>query len=149
VACYLAQNGELELRSVIRKLWHQRKSVWLPAIDENKERLLQFCEYTPSTKLVNNRFGIPQPDTNQNISIEPKHLDVVLVPLVAFDKDLNRLGMGGGYYDTTFRFIKQDKFAETKLLGMAYDFQEVEQVPVEKWDMPLDDIIVVPTDSSR
>ena len=71
-----------------------------------------------------------------------RQLDVVIAPLVAFDESLNRLGMGGGYYDRTFAFRKRARVLRRPvLIGVAYSFQRVDRLQPENWDVPLDVVI--------
>ena len=67
---------------------------------------------------------------------EPDEVDLVIVPLVAFDENGNRIGHGGGYYD---RFLK--KYPRAKKIGLAYELQKIDEVPAEPHDVPLDAVI--------
>ena len=81
-----------------------------------------------------NKYGIPEPET-QNI-VYP---DVLLVPLVAFDKNLNRLGYGGGYYDRLIAKISKKK--KIIKIGLALSIQEVDEISINKYDQRLDYIV--------
>ena len=71
-------------------------------------------------------------------SVQPDALDLVLTPLVAFDAQKNRIGMGGGYYDRTFSFLEQKPDAiKPVLAGLAFERQRVEKIPSNPWDIPL------------
>ena len=90
-----------------------------------------------------NRFGIKEPISTDIINAD--QLDILFMPLVGFDKDKNRIGMGGGFYDRTLAFKKQQKMAKNpKLIGLAFDCQQVEQLEVQEWDVPLD-VIITPS----
>ena len=84
--------------------------------------------------LVINKFGIPEP-----ISEMVKYPDVLLVPLVAFDKNFNRIGYGGGFYDRYIKKIRNQKKVLT--IGFAYSFQKVKKIPTNNYDIKLDFII--------
>ena len=84
--------------------------------------------------LAVNKFGIPEP-----ISKMVKYPDVLLVPLVAFDNDYNRVGYGGGFYDRYIKKIRKRKKVIT--IGFAYTFQKVNKIPINKYDIKLDFII--------
>lgn len=89
--------------------------------------------------MVCNRFGIPEPRRSQR-RLPPWLLQLVLMPLVGFDKRGGRLGMGGGFYDTTFAFKHQKMGARPTLIGLAHACQEVESLPLAHWDVPLNAI---------
>ncbi len=97
-----------------------------------------FSKYTSHQQLLKNKFGILEPTSNQVIRAD--ELNVCFVPLVAFNRQGVRLGMGGGYYDRYFQHNKDNK-NPTKLIGIAYDFQESDTITAESWDIPLDIII--------
>lgn len=91
-----------------------------------------------------NQYGIKEPCLRTNKTILSKQLNLVLLPLVAFDAQGNRMGMGGGYYDRTFAFKNQHQNkigTKPKLLGLAHECQQVEQLPIESWDIPLQGIL--------
>lgn len=141
IGAYLANNGEIDLTFLIKNLWKQRHKCYLPRLHHQQARQMDFIRYQPNSRLLPNRFGILEP-CNQKHQIALKKLDIVLVPLVAFDAYGNRLGMGGGYYDHTFRHYKQRFNRQApKLIGVAHSFQQVAQLTAYHWDIPLDAII--------
>ena len=99
---------------------------------------LLFLHYTPETPLVHNRFNILEPELDVRHVLPLGSLDVVLTPLVAFDSAGQRLGMGGGFYDRT---LQNWQHRGPYPIGLAHDCQQVEQVPVEHWDIPLPEIV--------
>ncbi len=139
IAAYLPNDGEMDLRPLIRRLWKSGKLCYLPVL--NAERLW-FMPYRPHTRLRSNRFGIPEP------VLAPRHrwprqtLDLVLAPLVAFDGRGNRLGMGGGYYDRTFAYLaSRSHWHRPLVVGVAYSFQRVHTLPAHPWDVPLHGVV--------
>jgi 5-formyltetrahydrofolate cyclo-ligase len=112
------------------------KYFYLPILQGNEAPLL-FAPFSNQSEWLNNRFEIPEPVYKKSELITADALDLVLMPLLGFDKQGNRLGMGGGFYDRTFAFKKQ-KNSKPTLMGIAYDFQEVESLKAEDWDIPLD-----------
>jgi len=136
VALYIPADGELDPRPVTEQLWKMGKRCYLPVLHPSQERQLWFVEYTPDALLKPNRFGIPEPDHRQAQRIAANLLDIVLLPLVGFDRQGGRLGMGGGFYDTTFAFHKGKK-TKPYLLGIAHACQEVESLEMADWDIPL------------
>lgn len=136
VALYLSNDGEMDLAPVIQNLWQRKKEVYLPVLHPFYPGKLAFIRYEPSTRMSKNRFGIAEPDFRYGKKVSARFLDLVCLPLVGFDKRGNRLGMGGGFYDRSFAF-KKDQHRRPKLVGCAYAFQRVDLLPVESWDIPL------------
>ena len=88
------------------------------------------------TELTLNRFGIWQPLSGRSLDV--CELDVVVTPLVAFDQNGNRIGMGGGYFDRTFAFLRhRDNWLRPKLIGVAFECQQVEEISPNPWDIRL------------
>ena len=101
---------------------------------------MQFLEITPETDLVPNRFGLLEPVDGE--SATARMLDIVFTPLAAYDADGHRIGMGGGYFDTTFAFLKHRAFSfRPKLIGLAFDCQRVEKIASNPWDIRLFSIV--------
>src|SRR5690606_17683083 len=96
---------------------------------------------TPNTKFVKNKFGILEPDFKRTKYLPKKNLSLVFMPLVAFDKAGNRMGMGGGFYDRSFAYKAKLKQSKPKLIGLAHAFQELEYLPTEEWDIPLEGVL--------
>ena len=140
VAAYLAFNGEMDPAPVLAQAWDMGKNCYLPILAP--EKTLKFVLYNEGDPLIENHYGIPEPYTDPEKIIAPEDLDLVIVPLVGFDVDGNRLGMGGGYYDKTFAFTKASS-SETLpfLTGIAYEFQNMSQLDKEPWDVPLNMIV--------
>ena len=86
-----------------------------------------------------NKYGIFEPHLNVQNVLPLEQLDVIFTPLVAFDKQGNRLGMRGGFYDRTLQHWQQQRFIP---VGLAHQCQQVDALPVESWDMPLERIFV-------
>jgi 5-formyltetrahydrofolate cyclo-ligase len=139
IALYLANDGEMDPIVVTEKARYRSKHILLPSLHPAKNGHLCFAPDTGPK--IKNKFGILEPDPTRNTLIPAKQLDVVFMPLVAFDETGGRLGMGGGFYDRTFEFLKQSGLGKPKLIGLAHEFQKVNQLPIESWDVPLDGII--------
>lgn len=137
IAVYLAHDGELSLQPLIEQLWRQQHKVFLPVIEWQTQRL-QFAAYTASTSMKKNVYGIEEPDSF--VRIMPQELEIVLMPLVAFDSCGNRLGMGKGYYDKSFAFQSAHSFRPL-LIGVAYVCQQCDILVADSWDVPLDAIL--------
>jgi 5-formyltetrahydrofolate cyclo-ligase len=136
VAGYWACDGELPLNLVIPPLATRGQQFLLPLIGQ--DNLLRFAPWAAGDAVQPNRFGIPEPVTPREW-LAPFQLDLVFVPLLAFDRRGNRIGYGGGYYDRSFAFLKdQLRPTEPLLVGIAYDFQELSDIVTESWDVTLD-----------
>ncbi len=140
-ACYLANDGEVNLMPVIQRMWSMGKQCYLPLLSEGKDKRMWFAPYTANTTLKPNGYGILEPQNNPHQWIAPQQLDLVLMPLVGFDSNGNRLGMGGGYYDRSFAFLNRSfGIKKPRLLGVAYALQHCDNLPTEPWDVPLNAI---------
>jgi len=139
IGIYLANDGEVDPIVMATKALYRGKSCYLPSLHPIKKGQLWFGDY--QGPMLKNKFGIAEPDPNRNNMHTAKQMDVVFMPLVAFDKNGGRLGMGGGFYDRTFEFLKNTQSQKPKLIGLAHHFQEVESLPTEDWDIPLSAII--------
>lgn len=137
VAGYWAVRGELPLNLAVASLQRRGQGYFLPVL--GTARQLRFAEYEGGAALRSNRFGIPEPDVPVTEYRAPRELDVILLPLLAFDRQGGRLGTGGGWYDASFAFLRDVPRPATPLLvGVGYAFQEVDAIPVEGWDVDLD-----------
>lgn len=141
IAFYLANDGEISPRYLLDTALKMGKQCYLPVLSNQKPGYLSFNQYLSSTRLQKNRFGIPEPIVKGNKSIRTQILDLVLVPLVAFDQSGSRLGMGGGYYDRTFAFKGNSVSQKPYLIGIAHACQESPELPLEHWDIPLHAIV--------
>lgn len=139
VALYLPFDGEISTTLLIQQLWQANIIVCLPRLHPFSKGHLLFFRYTPTTTLQHNAFGILEPTLDITNLILLEQIDILFTPLVAFDNNGNRLGMGGGFYDRTLVNWQQQHFIP---IGLAHRCQKVEQLPVESWDIPLADILV-------
>lgn len=141
IACYLANDGEINPDALIDEIWKSGKHCYLPVLAAGDVNILQFVAYTPDTQLSTNHFGISEPVISSVNTQSAQKLDLICLPLVAFDKAGNRMGMGKGFYDRTLAFLNSDQRpAKPKLLGLAHGFQQVDQLIAQDWDVPLDAI---------
>ena len=143
LALYLANDGEISLAPLLDMAWSMGKQCYLPVLAEPNNKRLWFIQYEPGDLLLPNRFGIPEPHhSHRERLFKTISLDMILMPLVAFDQQGNRLGMGGGYYDRTLAFMRsRQHWRKPRLVGVAYEFQQQPSLPHEHWDVPLDSII--------
>ena len=138
VATYFAVNGEIGLKPVIDHALGQGKQIYLPNLDQ---QALRFSPYFHTQKMRINKFRLPEPDVDECEMLAPDELELVLAPLVVFDSNRNRIGMGGGFYDRSFAFRKNPDFTRPVLIGVAHESQKVDQIIPQEWDVQLDMII--------
>ena len=126
---YFPINCEINCLEILEKLEKSGHKISLP-ITRNDSKM-DFFEWSYKDPLFIGKIGIPEPMVNKKI-----YPDVLLVPLVAFNKSKFRLGYGGGYYDRYIEKIKKIKKILT--IGIAFSFQEVKRLPIYKHDKKLD-----------
>ena len=133
VLFYSPFNNEVKITSLIEQAFSQKK-VCLPRI-EHGEGIMSARRIYDLREIKTDRYGILAPPEKAR-KVEPKEIDFVVVPLVAFDQTLNRIGYGGGYYD---RFLPQ--CVNAFYCGVAYSFQKVPQIDAGSHDMKLDAVV--------
>ena len=134
LGCFLPMHDEVDTREIIERAWRANKRVFVPILRGSAKML--FCEIRPDTELERDQFGIWEPV--RGVLHEPQKLDMIVTPTVAFDADNNRIGMGSGYYDRCFAFLRNRKhWLRPKLIGVAYECQKVEKIVPNPWDIPL------------
>lgn len=133
VAVYFAVDGEVDLRGLIAATIRRGVSVYAPQLAEDR---LTFRALGANSALTTNIYGIPEPSDGE--PIDARSIDLVLTPLVGFDRSGVRLGMGKGYYDRTFEFLKfRRTWLKPKLLGIGFAFQEIPKLDNAPWDIGL------------
>jgi 5-formyltetrahydrofolate cyclo-ligase len=136
IGLYRAIDGEVDLTELAVELARAGKQLALPVVGAQKQ--MRFHAYRPGDTLVANRYQIPEPVAAAE-HIEGRRLDILLVPLVAFDTAGNRLGMGAGYYD---RYLSTLAAKPPRTIGVAHETQRSEiPLPVDSWDISLDRIV--------
>ena len=129
---YYPSNYEIDDLKILEFLKKKKYIISLPIIKSNNQ--MDFFEWSKNDPLKINKYGIPEPNSSKMV-----YPDIMLVPLVAYDKNLNRLGYGGGFYD---RYIsKIEKFKKIIKIGLAFTYQKIKSVPVSKYDKRLDFIV--------
>jgi 5-formyltetrahydrofolate cyclo-ligase len=129
IALYLTADGEIDTTPLSALGRAQHKQLFLPVIEADNS--LRFAEWRPDSVLSKNRFGIPEPPA-QARHCPAQDLDIIFLPLVGWDLQGGRLGMGGGFYDRTLAGI-----TGPLLVGLAHANQQVECIPREEWDISL------------
>ncbi len=146
IGIYLANDGEIDPHLYIDLARRKGIHFYLPILHPIYPGKLVFSPYFDGIQLSANRFGIPEPPFPRSRRRPAWALDAVLFPLVGFDENGGRLGMGGGFYDRTFAFSRIRPGMAPKLIGLAHDFQKVRELPIEPWDVPLHGVV---TDKRR
>ena len=137
IAFYLASDGEIDPSLAMGIAERAGKHCLLPVLHPLKQNRLYFVRHRSGDPLTPNRFGIPEPSLRSNPVVPPRAIDVILLPLVAFDRHGNRLGMGAGFYDRTL----SRRARHTRLIGLAHSCQETDSIARQPWDIPLDAIV--------
>ena len=132
VGGYYPVNFEIDDLSLLRKLEKKRFIISLPVIKKNFH--MDFYKWSFSDSLKINKYGIPEPEIKNIV-----YPDILLIPLVAFDKNLNRLGYGGGYYDRLIKKLSKKK--KIIKIGLAISKQKIDKVPINAYDQKLDYIV--------
>ncbi len=137
-AAYAAADGELDLQESFIRLWSMGKRIVLPVVDPLSNRLT-FFEHLPYQPLQRGAFNILVPPSGA-MHVPSLAIDVVLTPLVAFDSQGTRVGMGGGYYDRTFGAVHP--LMRPSVIGVAHSLQEHSK-PIlrQPWDVPLEAVL--------
>ena len=142
VACYLPMSAEVDTKRIIARAWRMKKRIFAPVTEKNGA--MTFRHMSAETALYRNDYGIYEPGDEK--IIDPRELDIVITPLVAFDAQNQRIGMGGGYFDRTFSFLRyRNAYLRPKLIGVAFACQKVEKIPANPWDIPLFRVITEKT----
>jgi len=129
---YYPSNYEIDDLKILEILEKKNYNILLPIIKKNNR--MDFCKWSNDDPLKINRYGIPEP-----VSSKIYYPDIMFVPLVGYDENFNRLGYGGGFYD---RYIEKiEKIKKVIKIGLAFSYQKLESVPINKYDKKLDFII--------
>lgn len=134
IACYLPAEDEVDTLPIFDRAWRANKRIFAPVL--RKGGKMCFTELRPETTLWKNAYGIWEPRGGDEVA--PRRLDLVVAPTVAFDDAHNRIGMGGGYFDRCFAYLRNRKiWLRPKLVGVAFKCQKVEKITPNAWDIPL------------
>ena len=129
---YYPTNYEIDDLEILNYFFKKGSMISLPKIQ--KKNQMEFFKWHKNNTLLINKYGIPEPEASNRV-----YPDILFVPLVAFDKELNRLGYGGGFYD---RYIQRiSKIKKIVKVGLAFSFQKLKSIPTNKHDKKLDIII--------
>jgi 5-formyltetrahydrofolate cyclo-ligase len=139
IAFYQVIDGEIDPQLLLDLALSEGKACFLPVLSRENPEFVSFAAYDADTPLVENQWGIAEPSPETIVS--PTNFDVVFVPLVGFNEQCFRMGMGKGFYDRTFSFKIFNRCSWPLLVGLAHESQLVKEAfPVESWDVRLDAI---------
>ncbi len=139
LALYLPVGGELDCTPLAVQAWRRGRTTFLPLVTRGT---LRFAPFSANSTLRTNRFGILEPLTSARHWVGARQLDVIIAPLVAFDENANRLGMGGGYYDRTLAFLMQrSSRRRPHFVALAFEMQKIATLPIHAWDVRLDAVV--------
>lgn len=142
-AFYYPVGNEVNLLDLMYRAWDLKKTTFLPVLASFPRGNLWWIKHSETTPMYENRYGIPEPyHPARSRRTKVRSLDMIFMPLVAFDARGNRMGMGGGYYDRSLAkcYRTDNQWHRPIRMGVAYSWQQVDDIPTEKWDIPLDAI---------
>lgn len=138
IALYLPNDGEIDPRPLLREAQRRGKRTYLPVLSDWPRTKMVFQQVRRGEKLRPNRFGIPEPRIKRARQRTIWALDLILLPLVGFDDEGGRLGMGGGFYDRSLAYRpRRTAWHAPVLVGLAHECQKVERLAQASWDVPL------------
>ncbi|QQE88460.1 5-formyltetrahydrofolate cyclo-ligase [Azotobacter chroococcum] len=139
VALYLPNDGEIDPGLLLDAAQRRGKATYLPVLNAWPATRMVFQRIHPGEALHLNRFRIREPRPNRARQRKIWTLDLLLMPLVGFDCEGGRLGMGGGFYDRSLAYRTRHKYCrKPALLGLAHECQKVDRLALASWDVPLE-----------
>ncbi len=139
VGIYWPSDGEIDPLTLLGR---QRGKQWhLPVLQRFPRKTLMFVRWRPGERLMANRFGIPEPQRRGRRIRNAQSLDLLLMPVVGFDRDGHRIGRGGGFYDRSLAYLRRHPlWRRPRLIGLAHACQRLDQITPKPWDVPVDAI---------
>ncbi len=138
VGIYWPMNGEISPLGLVAHPLSRHKTYYLPALAGSHLRELRFAPFRGRWAWRQNGLGIPEPQSPRRLWRSARELDLLVIPMLAFDSRGHRLGMGGGYYDRTLKILVHRQYwRRPRLVGAAHAFQECPEIPAEPWDVSL------------
>jgi len=146
IAFYLPLADEVDCLPLLEHALNLEKQVFLPQLPGRYPRAMDFARLDENTPLESGPIGTTQPCRRNARVIPPRKIDLVITPLVAFDASAYRIGMGAGYYDRAFAFLRlRQHWIRPRLVGVAFDCQLVSGITADPWDVPLWNIVTETT----
>ena len=138
---YFSVRAELPTHAINQHLMDAQHQLALPILHPILAGHLLFLQLSETTHWTHNKYGIPEPELNAQHIVPLQQMQVLLVPLVGFDRSGNRMGMGGGFYDRTLSAWHKGHIKNLLPIGLALDCQLVDELPKNPWDVPLPMVI--------
>jgi 5-formyltetrahydrofolate cyclo-ligase len=147
IAFYYPSDGEIDPTPLLETAWQQKKLCYLPVLWHLGGNRLRFAPAVPGMELALNRYDIPEPVASPRHCLHAPQLDLIVLPAVAVDRNGNRLGMGGGYYDRSLAYLRHRRlWRKPQLVAAVHEFQIVAELPRDEWDVRVDGVV---TESSH
>ncbi len=140
IMCFVSFGSEVDTHGLIKEWILQGKNVSVPCMEKlsGGNRVMHAVNIKDFSDLkIKGCYGIPEPELKVNSIVVPEKLNAIIVPGSVFDVKRNRIGYGGGFYD---RYLMRTS-GRCKKLGVCYDFQVLEQIPHEDYDIPVDMVV--------
>src|SRR3990167_1535226 len=134
IAFYFSNENEIDPAEIAHYAQHKNKKIYFPVFDK-KQLLFYFVDQ--NTRYVKNQFGIFEPVCEKKDFFQTEKIDLFLIPLVAFDAQCHRVGRGAGCYDR----VLASRQKNAMLIGLAYEFQKIDRIVPENWDVAMDKIV--------
>lgn len=142
ISFYYPNDGEIDPSLAMVRAMERSTQCYYPVICAGVKPKLFFAPVTPGCRLYLDRMGIPSPKVAPASWLKPIELDVILLPLVAFDQQGARIGMGGGFYDASLAFLSSRRYwRRPRLIGIAHELQKTGKIQADHWDVPVEMIV--------
>ena len=143
IGVYLAMRGEVDLTPAFDAAWRSGSRLYAPRVTSRRRREMRFVPLARAAPTRAGAFGIHEPVATTAGDLPARCLDAVLLPVVGFDVEGNRLGMGAGFYDHALRGrrLARKAWRRPRLIGIAFACQQLPRIEPAPWDVPLDLVV--------
>jgi 5-formyltetrahydrofolate cyclo-ligase len=142
IGIYMPANSEIDVLPLLNRAVSMQACCFLPIVPRRGRKRMWFSQMGKRPAWVLNRYGIPENLHPLAKRVRAQSLDLLFMPLLGFDSRGFRLGMGGGYYDASLAYLKRfRRWRRPRVVGVAFSVQELEGVPNDSWDIPLDAVL--------
>lgn len=142
IGVYMPAKSEIDVLPLLHRALAMQARCFLPVVPNQGRKRMWFSQWGGESAWVLNRFGIPEYQHPLAKRVRIQHLDLLFMPLLGFDSRGYRLGMGGGYYDASLARLNHRRYWQRPwIVGVAFSSQEVECLPNDPWDIPMNAIL--------